>query len=115
MPRLLHKLPEEVDCRAGSLVEPYTVAYWDFEANTRVDPSDTVLNSGGGNIGLCALAVAIGKGSRTIVLEGMSLCAEKAKMMGADEVFNPLDENIIEEVQDATKGPTGAAHISNLR
>lgn len=80
MPRLLHKLPEEVDCTAGSLVASFTVAYWGFEANTRVDSSDTVLNSVGRNIGLCALAVAIGKGSRTIVLEGMWLRAEKAKM-----------------------------------
>jgi L-iditol 2-dehydrogenase len=104
MPRLLHKLPEGVDYKTGSLVEPFTVAYWGFEANTRVDPSDTVLISGGGNIGLCALAVAKGKGCRTIVLEGMPLRAEKAKSMGADEVLNPLDENIIEQVEDLTKG-----------
>jgi L-iditol 2-dehydrogenase len=104
MPRLLHKLPEEVDYKTGSLVEPFTVAYWGFEANTRVDPSDTVLISGGGNIGLCALAVAKGKGCRTVVLETMPLRAEKAKRMGADEVLNPFDENIIEQVQDITNG-----------
>jgi L-iditol 2-dehydrogenase len=104
MPRLLHKLPEDVDYKTGSLVEPFTVAYWGFEANTRVDPSDTVLISGGGNIGLCALAVAKGKGCRTIVLESMPLRAEKAKAMGANEVLNPFEENIIEQVRDVTKG-----------
>lgn len=104
MPRLLHKLPEQIDYKTGSLVEPFTVAYWGFEANTRVDPSDTVLISGGGNIGLCGLAVAKGKGCRTIVLEGLPLRAEKAKSMGADLVLNPFDADIIEQVNEATKG-----------
>jgi L-iditol 2-dehydrogenase len=103
-PRILHKLPEEIDYKTGSLVEPFTVAYWGFEANTRVDPSDTVLISGGGNIGLCALAVAKGKGCRTIVLENMPLRAEKAKAIGADEVLDPFNKNIIEQVQDLTGG-----------
>jgi L-iditol 2-dehydrogenase len=104
MPRLLHKLPDEVDFLTGSLVEPFTVAYWGFEANTRVDPSDTVLISGGGNIGLCALAVAKGKGCRTIVLEALPLRVAKARSMGADLVLNPLDDTIIEQVKDATSG-----------
>jgi L-iditol 2-dehydrogenase len=103
-PRILHKLPDEIDYKTGSLVEPFTVAYWGFEANTRVDPSDTVLISGGGNIGLCALAVAKGKGCRTIVLEGMPLRADKARSMGADVVLNPFDKDVIEQVTDITKG-----------
>jgi len=104
MPRLLHKLPDEVDFKTGSLVEPFTVAYWGFEANTRMDSSDTVLISGGGNIGLCSLAVAKGKGCRTVVLENVPLRQERAKQMGANHVLNPTDPDIIEQVQDLTRG-----------
>ncbi|MFC1938566.1 zinc-binding dehydrogenase [Chloroflexota bacterium] len=100
--RLLHKFPEGVSFEKGSLLEPFTVAYYAFEATAKVDASDIVLISGGGNIGLCALAVAKGKGARAIVLEPVPLRQKVAKEMGADFVLDPSEEDIIEKVKDLT-------------
>ena len=102
--RLLHRLPRSMSFETGSLVEPFTVAYHAFETTAKVDASNTILISGGGNIGLCALAVAKGKGARAIVLESVPLRQKVAKEMGADFVLDPNEEGIIERVKGLTNG-----------
>ena len=59
-PEWLHKLPDGVSFETGALVEPFTCGYYAIEANGRTNGSETVVVSGGGNIGLCAAAAKIG-------------------------------------------------------
>ena len=83
-PEWLHSLPDGVSFQTGALVEPFTCGYYAIEANGRTNASETVVVSGGGNIGLCAAAAARGMGARVILVDPLPLRRAAAEKMGVD-------------------------------
>ena len=88
-PEWLHKLPEGVSFKTGALVEPFTCGYYAIEANGRTNASETVVVSGGGNIGLCAAAAARGMGARVILVDPLPLRRAAAEKIGVDATIDP--------------------------
>ncbi len=68
-PEWLHKLPDNVDDMAGSMIEPFTCGYYAIQRSGGTNASETVVVSGGGTIGLATAAAAVGLGARVIVVD----------------------------------------------
>lgn len=103
-PEWLHKLPDGLSFEAGASVEPFTVGYFAVDVNGGTDPSETVVISGGGTIGLCSLAVVKAMGARAIVVEPLPRRIEMAKILGADLIVDPIKEDTVKRVLDSTDG-----------
>ena len=103
-PEWLHRLPDGVSFQTGALVEPFTCGYYAIEANGRTNGSETVVVSGGGNIGLCAAAAAKGMGARVILVDPLPLRRTAAKKLGVDEVIDPSAGDAVQRVLDMTSG-----------
>jgi threonine dehydrogenase-like Zn-dependent dehydrogenase len=103
-PEWLHKLPEGVSFKTGALVEPFTCGYYAIEANGRTNASETVVVSGGGNIGLCAAAAARGMGARVILVDPLPLRRAAAEKMGVDVTVDPSEGDAVAKVLELTGG-----------
>jgi threonine dehydrogenase-like Zn-dependent dehydrogenase len=103
-PEWLHKLPEGVSFKTGALVEPFTCGYYAIEANGRTNASETVVVSGGGNIGLCAAAAAYGMGARTILIDPLPLRRAAAEKIGVDITIDPGAGDAVAKVLELTGG-----------
>jgi threonine dehydrogenase-like Zn-dependent dehydrogenase len=68
-PEWLHKLPHAMSFETGAPVEPFTCGYYAIDENGRTNGSETVVVSGGGNLGLCASAAARGMGAGVILVD----------------------------------------------
>lgn len=103
-PEWLHKLPEGVDYKSASLVEPFSVGYNAIYGIGGVDAGDCTVILGGGTIGLCTLAVAKAMGSKTILIEPLEYRRKIAEMLGADYTIDPKNEDAIQRVKELTGG-----------
>ena len=86
----------------GALFEPSTVALHGLLLNDYQGGADVAI-IGGGTIGIFAMQWAKILGSRRVAV--LDICDERlemAKRLGADRVFNPLEEHFLEEVKDFT-------------
>jgi threonine dehydrogenase-like Zn-dependent dehydrogenase len=93
-PEWLHKLPDAMSFQTGALVEPFTCGYYAIEANGRTNASETVVVSGGGNIGLCAAAAATGMGARVILVDPLPLRRAAAEKIGVDATADPAGDAV---------------------
>lgn len=91
---------------AGSLVEPTSVAYNAvIERGGGIRPGQNVVILGGGPIGLAAVAIFKNGGAAKVILsEPSEKRANLGKLMGADYIINPLQENMAERVLKITEG-----------
>jgi len=103
-PEWLHKLPADVSFNAGALVEPFTCGFYALEVNGGTNASQTVIVSGGGNIGLCAAAAAVGMGARVILIDPLQLRRDAAKKMGVEETVDPGAGDAVQQVLALTDG-----------
>ena len=103
-PEWLHKLPDGVSFKAGALVEPFTCGYYAIDANGRTNASETVVVSGGGNIGLCASAAARGMGARVILVDPLPLRRAAAEKLGVDATIDPSAGDAVAKVLELTGG-----------
>lgn len=95
-------LPDGVDLRLGALVEPMAVAWRGVELSGASE-TDAALVVGGGPIGLGAYFALTARGVRTIVVSEPS--AERRavlKAVGAEHVFDPASENVVDYVRGLT-------------
>ena len=69
-----------------------------------IDLGDDVVVIGAGIMGMLNMQIAKLKGARVIVAEIDAARREVAKQLGADVVFNPIEENQVEKVQKLTNG-----------
>jgi (R,R)-butanediol dehydrogenase/meso-butanediol dehydrogenase/diacetyl reductase len=97
----LHHLPDELTFEQGAVIEPTWVAV-NAVAKSDIEPGETVAILGGGAIGLLALQVCRTLGARVFVSEINPMRREKAKVLGADQVFSPVEVNVIERVKQLT-------------
>jgi len=69
-----------------------------------VTAGETVLVSGLGPVGLGAVTIALYRGARVLGLDTNAYRRNLAKQLGAEQVFNPADEDVKQQVLAATEG-----------
>ena len=99
--------------KLGSLVEPTSVAYNAvIERGGGIRPGDNVVICGGGPVGLAACAVLKRQGAARVILsEPESGRAETGRMLGADHVINPIEEDFTQRVLELTGGMGAALYL----
>ena len=101
----LHHLPDEVSFEEGALVEPLSCSLHAVRiSNFRVGDDTMVLGAGMIGLGVIAHLKTAGAGI-IIATETLETRAKLARKLGADYVFNPLEEpNLKEKVLELTGG-----------
>jgi threonine dehydrogenase-like Zn-dependent dehydrogenase len=93
----VYKLPDDVSLRKGCLLEPLSIAVR-ISDKVRIKVGERVAINGGGPIGLLTLQTLKMAGAAPIVMfEPIEERRALAKEFGADYVFNPVCQNILEE------------------
>ena len=69
-----------------------------------VNAHDTVLITGMGPVGLGGVINAVYRGARVIAVESHPYRAALAKKLGAAEVVNPQDAEVVDQIRDLTDG-----------
>src|SRR5262249_12488307 len=108
--RNIHRLPDNVDFRAGALTEPLACVVHAVSSTPSVNPGDVAVIAGPGAIGLLTMQVVKAAGATVIVL-GPGLDArllELASDLGADHNVNVQREDAKTLVQNLTVGGFGA-------
>jgi threonine dehydrogenase-like Zn-dependent dehydrogenase len=92
--------------RLGSMVEPASVAYTAvIVRGGGIRPGDNVVICGSGPVGLAAIAIMKRAGAAKVILsEPVPERAAIGKKLGADEVVNPLKEDLKQRVLEITHG-----------
>jgi L-iditol 2-dehydrogenase len=93
-PEWLHKLPDGIDDKRASLIEPFTCGFYAVLRSGGTNASETVVVSGGGTIGLVSAAAAIGMGARVIVVDPLKSRRDVALKLGAAEVVDATQDPI---------------------
>ncbi|KAB1644937.1 2,3-butanediol dehydrogenase [Gulosibacter chungangensis] len=97
-------LPANVSTKVGAVVEPTAVALHAVET-APVQAGDTVVISGGGPIGLLVAMCAHAAGATKIFLsEPHDARRARAAASGLVTAVNPLTEDLVDRVSDATDG-----------
>jgi L-iditol 2-dehydrogenase len=104
LPSLLHKLPESINNKAATLIEPFTCGFYAILNSCGTNASQTVVVSGGGTIGLVTAAAAIGMGASVIVLDPIPSRRNVAKKIGATEALDPTADGVVERIKELTRG-----------
>ena len=100
--RSLLKLPDNVDSRAGALVEPLSVGLHGVN-RAKLEPGAGVVVMGAGPIGLSTLVWAKAKGAAAVVVSELAPGRiELAMKLGATAVVNPSKENPADKVRELT-------------
>ena len=96
------KLPEGMDTVEGALIEPLAVGFHAAnQGSAAIGKSAAILGSG--TIGLTTLMALLAQGIRDVyVTDLVDLRLAKAKEVGAKEVFNAKNCNVVEEIMKAT-------------
>ena len=103
---LLFPLPENIDYPAGALTEPLACCVQAVYEMTEITPTDVVLISGPGPIGLIVLTLVKLRGATAIIC-GTAQDRERlstALEFGADRTVEVESENIVEVAREMTDG-----------
>lgn len=97
-------LPPELDFVHGAMMA--CAAGTAFAAITKLQISgkDTIVIFGQGPVGLMGTIMAKAMGGRVIAVEPIQERRELALSVGADEVLDPLDNNVIKAIYQLTRG-----------
>jgi L-iditol 2-dehydrogenase len=105
---LLHKIPDDLSDQAGALVEPAANAVQDVLERITILPNDTVIVLGPGPIGLMALMCARSVSVRKLILIATSADQKTripvAEKIGVDEILLADKDDVLNTVDDITKG-----------
>ncbi|MCF8567345.1 alcohol dehydrogenase catalytic domain-containing protein [Alicyclobacillus tolerans] len=100
----LHLFEESISFEQACLVEPSAVAYRTVQ-RLGITPSDTVAVFGAGTIGLLTIQICKIFGSQHIVaIDVLSDRLSKAKSLGAHDVINLSQEDLVEAGNKVTRG-----------
>ncbi len=100
----VYVLPEEVTDEQAALIEPLSVTV-DVIRRSQMVLGDVVVIQGAGTIGLFTLQSAKAAGARKVIITEVSdLRLEKAKEIGADEVIDARNEDVVQKIQELTGG-----------
>jgi len=101
---LLSKIPEDVSYEHAGLALCALGPTFGAMQTMGVVAFDTVLISGAGPVGLGGVVNARFRGARVIVAEGHPWRAERARLLGAEAVIDPADENALQQILGLTGG-----------
>lgn len=100
----IYHLPDHISLRQGCLTEPLSIAMRAVQ-RAEIKPGQSVLIVGGGPIGMLALQLARVSGAYPLAL--MDVVPKKleiAKRLGADHVFNSLDQDLMAQLRKSNEG-----------
>ena len=101
---VVHPVPEDMSLEKALLIEPYSCSKHCID-RAQITNEDVVVISGAGTLGLGMITyAAMKKPYKLIVLDMKQERLDKAKEFGADEVWNPSEENVVEKIMDMTDG-----------
>ena len=103
---LVHKVPDSLSDGQAAYIEPLACA-WHAVDRGEIQPGDTVVICGVGNIGLCMLQVAklqLGGTGRLIALDTKPYRLELATKFGADETIDVTKGDAVDRVRALTDG-----------
>lgn len=101
--RNVHRLPENIDFKVGTLIEPTGVGYGAV-VDSGLKFQDSCVIFGAGTIGLMAMQTANIMGAKmTIVVDVIEERLALAKEMGATYTINAMKENSVERIKELTK------------
>jgi L-iditol 2-dehydrogenase len=101
---ILYKLPDAVSFAQGATIEAVSIAMH-AAARTPVVLNDTALVVGTGVIGLLTIQALRAAGCGTILaVDTNDARLELATLLGADGVFNPDQQNVLDEINVITHG-----------
>ena len=99
-----HKVPDSVPIDHAVFIEPLSCAIHAVERGD-IQFEDTVVIAGAGPIGLGMIAAAKLKNPKQLIVTDLNEDRlSLAKKVGADYVFNPTNDNVVEEVRNLTEG-----------
>ena len=105
----VHALPDETELWEGALVEPLAVGLHAIR-RSGIQAGDSIGIFGCGPIGLTAVQAAQIAGAKEIfVSEPNGNRREVARQLGADVVFDPMADDVIEAITNATADGVDAA------
>jgi len=110
-PQEIFKLPQDIPFEYGAFTEPLACVVNSLEQG-KVELGNDVVIIGAGIMGLLHVLLCKLKGARVIVSEPDQERRKKAEEIGADVVFNPLEEDFFQKVKGLTEGK-GADVIFN--
>ncbi len=102
--RLLSPIPDGVSYEHGGMACCGLGPTFGAMMQMEVDALDTVLITGLGPVGLGGVINATYLGARAIGVESHPYRANLARELGAEAVFDPNDENILEKIKELTNG-----------
>ena len=101
---LVHHVPDSLTDGEAAYIEPLACA-WHAVDRGEIEPGDTVVVCGVGNIGLCMLQVArLANPGRLIALDTKPYRLELARAFGADEAIDVTQGDAVQRVRDLTDG-----------
>lgn len=105
----LIELPEEVDFQSAAAIGCRYMTGFHAVNRGRVQPGEWLVVHGTGGVGLSATQVGTALGALVIAVDVDDAKLEKAREEGAVATINARNENVVEAVQEITKG---GAHVS---
>lgn len=101
---IVHKVPDAIPPEEAILIEPLACSLHAADrANVGLD--DVVVVAGAGTLGLGIIgAVRLRNPKKLIVLDLKAERAALALRMGADEVWNPSEEDVVAKIKSITEG-----------
>lgn len=122
-PDQLYRVPEQFSLEEAALSEPFAAIVQAISELTPVQIGDTAVVSGPGPMGLLAVKLLVAQGIKTIVAgaAGDTERLAAAKSYGAHAVVNVGEQNLVDAVQEITRGRGAdvafecAGHHSSVR
>jgi 2-desacetyl-2-hydroxyethyl bacteriochlorophyllide A dehydrogenase len=99
-PAMLARLPDEVSFRQAAALEPMAVSLHGIRV-ARIGPSDGIVITGAGPIGLFAAALLRDMRARGIVVSEPSKRRRETAALWADRVLNPAEEDLGDVAREA--------------
>lgn len=102
-PHMLFPLKEDLAPEVAALTEPLACVIHSIDL-AQIDFGDAVVILGAGIMGLLHLQLAKLRGARVIVSEVDSYRREKACSLGATDVINPIEVDLVDKIKELTDG-----------
>ncbi|KAF2744778.1 GroES-like protein [Sporormia fimetaria CBS 119925] len=103
--KLCYPLPDSVDLSLAALIEPLAVAWHAIEIGDVPNwENQSVLILGGGPVGIAHIYVLRAKGCKKIYVSEPTATRAAQNKKIADEVFNPINEDVAATCKDLTDG-----------
>lgn len=94
-------LPSDFDLNLAAFAEPLSCCLRGMQ-HAAIKPGDNVIVIGGGSIGLLMVQLVKNAGAGAILIEPESLKRSLGKELGADNAFDPGNNQLAEKIKDIT-------------